>query len=86
MSTFQPAPAPVGNCPALFGPDFDFPGSGPNLLHLPAQPEGPAADLVGIGQKSGIYLGTQSGQRRDRLEHQRRPRRHHRGHPMGDGD
>ena len=48
-------PAPVGNCPALFGPDFDFPGSGPNLLHLPAQPEGPAADLVGIGQKSGIY-------------------------------
>ena len=51
----SPAPAPVGNCPALFGPDFDFPGSGPNLLHLPAQPEGPATDLVGIGQKSGIY-------------------------------
>ena len=49
------APAPVGNCPALFGPDFDFPGSGPNLLHLPEQPEGPAVDLVGIGQKSGIY-------------------------------
>jgi polyvinyl alcohol dehydrogenase (cytochrome) len=51
----SPAPAPVGNCPALFGPDFDFPGSGPNLLHLPEQPEGPATDLVGIGQKSGIY-------------------------------
>jgi polyvinyl alcohol dehydrogenase (cytochrome) len=37
--------APVGvNCPSPSGPDYDF-GSGPNLLD----------DLVGIGQKSGIY-------------------------------
>jgi len=37
--------APVGvNCPSPAGPDYDF-GSGPNLLD----------DIVGIGQKSGIY-------------------------------
>lgn len=33
------------NCPAPAGPDFDFPGSGPNLL----------GNILGIGQKSGIY-------------------------------
>lgn len=33
------------NCPSPAGPDFDFPGSGPNLM----------GDIVGIGQKSGIY-------------------------------
>jgi polyvinyl alcohol dehydrogenase (cytochrome) len=75
------------NCPSPHGPDFDFPGSGPNLLHVrddqhghdqddkhgrdeAKQPgkadddddDGPQAgdrradrDLVGIGQKSGIY-------------------------------
>lgn len=32
------------NCPSPSGPDFDF-GSGPNLL----------GDILGIGQKSGIY-------------------------------
>src|SRR5882762_270659 len=37
---------PVGvNCPSPAGPDFDFPGSGPNLV----------GDIVGIGQKSGIF-------------------------------
>src|SRR6185503_6856023 len=37
--------APVGsNCPSPAGPDYDF-GSGPNLLD----------DIVGIGQKNGIY-------------------------------
>ncbi len=38
--------APKGvNCPSPAGPDFDFSGSGPNLL----------PSLVGFGQKSGIY-------------------------------
>ena len=38
---------PGPNCPSPSGPDFDFPGSGPNLL----------GNLLGIGQKSGIYWG-----------------------------
>jgi len=33
------------NCPQPAGPDFDFPGSGPNLL----------GNMLGIGQKSGMY-------------------------------
>jgi polyvinyl alcohol dehydrogenase (cytochrome) len=44
-SCYQVA-AGVGNCPSPEGPDYDFGGSGPNML-------GP--DLLGIGQKSGIY-------------------------------
>jgi polyvinyl alcohol dehydrogenase (cytochrome) len=36
----------VGNCPSPQGPDYDFGGAGPNML-------GP--DLLGIGQKSGVY-------------------------------
>jgi polyvinyl alcohol dehydrogenase (cytochrome) len=61
--------SPGVNCPSPHGPDFDFPGSGPNLLHLrnsdAAGPHGhnqhaeqsgeSTVDLVGIGQKSGIY-------------------------------
>ena len=64
---------PGVNCPSPHGPDFDFPGSGPNLLHTRADdndqnddgpqardrhdehPREPGRDLVGIGQKSGIY-------------------------------
>jgi polyvinyl alcohol dehydrogenase (cytochrome) len=71
---------PGVNCPSPHGPDFDFPGSGPNLLHVgddkkhgPDQEAGQPGkaddddddrqtgdrhadrDLVGIGQKSGIY-------------------------------
>ena len=56
---------PGVNCPSPHGPDFDFPGSGPNLLHLSddgARGRGrgaargePSVDLVGIGQKSGAY-------------------------------
>ena len=57
---------PGVNCPSPHGPDFDFPGSGPNLLHLsddatPGRGRGrggqgqPGVDLVGIGQKSGAY-------------------------------
>jgi len=33
------------NCPSPSGPDFDFPGSGPNLV----------GNILGIGQKSGIF-------------------------------
>jgi polyvinyl alcohol dehydrogenase (cytochrome) len=40
------SPAGVGNCPSPEGPDYDFGGSGPNML---------GSDLLGIGQKSGIY-------------------------------
>ena len=39
-------PAGTGNCPSPEGPDYDFGGSGPNML-------GP--NVLGIGQKSGIY-------------------------------
>jgi polyvinyl alcohol dehydrogenase (cytochrome) len=56
---------PGVNCPSPHGPDFDFPGSGPNLLHVrddehgrdqeAEQPGEADRDLVGIGQKSGIY-------------------------------
>jgi polyvinyl alcohol dehydrogenase (cytochrome) len=66
---------PGVNCPSPHGPDFDFPGSGPNLLHARGDdkdgdderdgphgrdrhdehPREPGRDLVGIGQKSGIY-------------------------------
>ena len=38
--------AGVGNCPSPKGPDYDFGGSGPNML---------GSNLVGIGQKSGVY-------------------------------
>ncbi len=37
--------AGAGNCPSPEGPDYDF-GSGPNML---------GSDLIGIGQKSGVY-------------------------------
>ena len=33
------------NCPSPSGPDFDFPGSGPNLV----------GNILGVGQKSGIF-------------------------------
>jgi len=36
---------PKANCPVPGSPDFDFGGSGPNLV----------GNIVGIGQKSGIY-------------------------------
>ena len=39
------APRPGVTCPSPTGPDYDLPGSGPNLL----------PHLVGFGQKSGIY-------------------------------
>lgn len=39
----------VSWCPSPAGPDYDFGGSGPNLLHVNG------GTLVGAGQKSGIY-------------------------------
>ena len=36
----------TGNCPKPEGPDYDFGGSGPNML---------GSNLLGIGQKSGVY-------------------------------
>jgi polyvinyl alcohol dehydrogenase (cytochrome) len=39
------SPVPNVNCPVPGSPDFDFGGSGPNLL----------GNIVGFGQKSGIY-------------------------------
>jgi polyvinyl alcohol dehydrogenase (cytochrome) len=39
-------PAGQGNCPSPQGPDYDFGGSGPNMI---------GSNLLGIGQKSGIY-------------------------------
>ena len=45
-------PPGVGSCPSPAGPDLDF-GSGPNLFTVTVN--GQARDLVGAGQKSGIY-------------------------------
>jgi polyvinyl alcohol dehydrogenase (cytochrome) len=45
-------PPGVTWCPSPLSPDYDFGGSGPNLL----KGKGPkGATLVGVGQKSGIY-------------------------------
>jgi polyvinyl alcohol dehydrogenase (cytochrome) len=41
-----------GNCPTPTGPDYDF-ASGPNLYTL--RGGGPARDILGAGQKSGVY-------------------------------
>ena len=46
-STIGPGPGP--NCPHPAGPDFDFGGAGPNLFSVAGR------DIVGIGEKSGIY-------------------------------
>lgn len=44
-------PLGVTWCPSLYSPDYDFGGSGPNLITLPHTHQ----TLVGVGQKSGIY-------------------------------
>jgi polyvinyl alcohol dehydrogenase (cytochrome) len=43
-------PAGTGNCPSPEGPDYDFGGSGPNMLTINGH-----SNLLGIGQKSGLY-------------------------------
>jgi polyvinyl alcohol dehydrogenase (cytochrome) len=52
---------PPDNCPTPAGPDYDF-GSGPNLFTL--RGGSPDRDIVGAGQKSGIYwaLNPDNGQ------------------------
>ena len=40
------SPSGQGACPSPEGPDYDFGGSGPNML---------GSNLLGIGQKSGVY-------------------------------
>jgi polyvinyl alcohol dehydrogenase (cytochrome) len=47
--TFGPGP----NCPTPHGPDYDIGGSGPNMFTR--NNNSGSDDLVGIGQKSGIY-------------------------------
>ena len=44
---------PNPNCPTPHGPDYDFGGSGPNMFTR--NNNSGSDDLVGIGQKSGIY-------------------------------
>jgi polyvinyl alcohol dehydrogenase (cytochrome) len=41
-------------CPAPSSPDYDFGGSGPNLITVNG-PNGTNQKLVGLGQKSGVY-------------------------------
>jgi polyvinyl alcohol dehydrogenase (cytochrome) len=48
-TTFGPGP----NCPTPHGPDYDLGGSGPNMFTR--NNNSGSDDLVGIGQKSGIY-------------------------------
>jgi polyvinyl alcohol dehydrogenase (cytochrome) len=43
----------TGNCPPGAGPDFDFGGNGPNLFSRNGNKGDD--DLLGIGQKSGLY-------------------------------
>ena len=42
------------NCPSPSGPDHDF-GSGPNLYTVMDDNMGRSRDLLGAGQKSGMY-------------------------------
>jgi len=46
---FSIGPGPGANCPTPTGPDYDFGGAGPNLISLNGR------DVLGIGEKSGIY-------------------------------
>jgi polyvinyl alcohol dehydrogenase (cytochrome) len=57
---FTIAPGPGPNCPVPPGPDFDFGGNGPNLFSVAADREHGGdhdgrRDILGIGEKSGIY-------------------------------
>jgi polyvinyl alcohol dehydrogenase (cytochrome) len=47
--SFTVGPGPGPNCPFPAGPDYDFGGAGPNLFSSGGK------DIVGIGEKSGIY-------------------------------
>ena len=47
-------PVPGADCPVPAGPDYDFGGAGPNLLTV-SDGHGKVRDIVGAGEKSGIY-------------------------------
>jgi polyvinyl alcohol dehydrogenase (cytochrome) len=47
--SFTVGPGGGPNCPFPAGPDYDFGGAGPNLFSAGGK------DIVGIGEKSGIY-------------------------------
>ena len=50
-------PAGVANCPSPEGPDYDF-GSGANLISIPRDDASTfQREILGIGEKSGIYWG-----------------------------
>jgi polyvinyl alcohol dehydrogenase (cytochrome) len=53
-TAFTPGPGP--NCPTPAGPDYDFGGTGPNLFSIAADHgHDGRRDILGIGEKSGIY-------------------------------
>lgn len=47
-------PLGVTWCPSIYSPDYDFGGAGPNLMVVKG-PNGLPRELVGVGQKSGVY-------------------------------
>jgi polyvinyl alcohol dehydrogenase (cytochrome) len=47
--SYSVGPGPGANCPSPAGPDYDFGGTGPHLLSAGGH------DIVGIGEKSGIF-------------------------------
>jgi polyvinyl alcohol dehydrogenase (cytochrome) len=53
VACITPGEPATNNCPKPTGPDYDFGGSGPNLF--PRNGNGGDDELVGVGQKSGIY-------------------------------
>ena len=52
LSGVRPGPGP--NCPSPPGMDFDFGGSGPNLFSV-HDGHGRPRDVLGVGEKSGVY-------------------------------
>jgi len=48
-------PANLANCPSLPGPDFGF-GQSPMLMDNVVMPDGTRRDIVGAGEKSGIFF------------------------------
>ncbi len=48
-----PGPVPGADCQTPAGPDYDFGGVGPNLLSIGS--DGKARDILGVGEKSGVY-------------------------------
>jgi polyvinyl alcohol dehydrogenase (cytochrome) len=53
ISAVPSGPVPGANCPVPTGLDYDFGGSGANLLTV--RDGGTSQDILGIGEKSGTY-------------------------------